>query len=129
MCLDLNGFFYNVVKEEKAKSADKRENVIPSGGVCYSSYSHDLASQEQIVHWGEVGDEPRGGERLGRQHASGGGEFEGQLPDEEEVDVDVVHGEVDGDESRPLRYPESLLQLGNDFSGLLLQVVQVLHVP
>ena len=90
--------------------------------------SHDLATHEYIVSGVEVRDELGGGELLVRYDATGGGEFERQLSDEEEVDVDVVHGEVDGDEPRPLTYPEPLLQLGDDLLGILLQVVQILHI-
>ena len=94
----------------------------------FSRNSHDLASHEYEVGRVEVGDQLRGCELLVGQDTAGGGKLERQLPDEEQVDVDVVDGEVDGDEPRPLPYPESLLQLLYYLPGVLLQVVQILHI-
>ena len=38
----------------------------------------------------------------------------------EQVDVNIVDGEIDGDESRPLGQPKSFFQLMNDFLRIIL---------
>ena len=50
------------------------------------------------------------------------------LDDTEEVDVDIVEGEVHGDESGALSDPESGLQLLHYLDGVVLEVVEVLDV-